>query len=196
MHRAVLTPKRLISNLFAIRPYIVKVIPLAGIAAGRVLPVDFGHGQFTRLDRDFILQKTILSRQLWKQTERRQLHPPPRAHPRHREQGSPHPVPLLHLPAGHKSRPGGQGLFPLSGDPHPAVGAPRHSMRGGFGDPASAPHGPHTQYLHRVCSPQDGGTEPWALLPCHPCQPLTSACGLLWKGVVPTLRHFPLYIAG
>lgn len=71
MHRAVLTPKRLISNLFAISPYIVKVIPLAGIAAGSLLPVDFGHGQFTRLDRDFILQKTILSRQLWKQTARR-----------------------------------------------------------------------------------------------------------------------------
>lgn len=136
MHRAVLTPKRLISNLFAIRPYIVKAIPLAGIAAGRLLPVDFGHGQFTRLDRDFILQKTILSRQLWKQTARRQLRPPPRAHPRalaelwHREQGSPHPVPLLHLPAGHKSRPGDRDCSPLSGKPHPAVGAPRHSMPG------------------------------------------------------------------
>lgn len=78
MHRAVLTPKRLISNLFAISPYIVKVIPLAEIAADSLLPVDFGHGQFTRVDRDFILQKTINSRQLWKQTARRKYRPLPR----------------------------------------------------------------------------------------------------------------------
>lgn len=78
MHRAVLTPKRLISNLFAISSCIVKVIPLAEIAADSLLPVDFGHGQFTRVDRDFILQKTILSRQLWKQTARPKYRPPPR----------------------------------------------------------------------------------------------------------------------
>lgn len=157
MHRAVLTPKRLISNLFAIRPYIVKVIPLAGIAAGSLLPVDFGHGQFTRLDRDFILQKTILSRQLWKQTARRQFRPPPRAHPRalaelrRWEQGSPRPVPLLPLRCRAQVTPRGldgealrRGIVPLSGDPHPTVGAPRARPAGvAFGDSVSCPpHGP------------------------------------------------------
>lgn len=68
MYRALLTPKRLISNLFAISPCIVKVIPFVEIAGDSPLPLDFGHGQFTRVDRDFIPQKTIPSPPLGEQT--------------------------------------------------------------------------------------------------------------------------------
>lgn len=168
MHRAVLTPKRLISNLFAISLYIVKVIPLAGIAAGSLLPVDFGHGQFTRLDRDFILQKTILSRQLWKQTARRRHRPRPRAHPRAPgrvaalEAKDPlTPSPSSICAAERKSRPGGwteeRDCSPLLGDPHPTVGAPRRSPPGWL----SATQHVRPQWLHRVCNQQDGGTEQW-----------------------------------
>lgn len=201
MHRAVLTPKRLISNLFAIRPYIVKVTPLTGIAAGSLLPVDFGHGQFTRLDRDFILQKTILSRQLWKQTARCQFRPPPRAHPRalaelrHWEQGSPHCVPLLHLQCRAQVTPrglDGEGLFPPSRETLTHRGGPQAlPVSVAFGDSACPLHGPHAQCPHRLCSRQDGGTAQRARLACHPCKPLTGARGLFWKSVVPTLRHFP-----
>lgn len=201
MHRAVLTPKRLISNLFATRPYIVKAIPLAGIAAGSLLPVDFGHGQFTRLDRDFILQKTILSRQLWKQTARSQFRPPTalgtsagrgRAAALGAGIPPPCPPPPSAMPsASHTQGVGRRGIVPPLGRPLPHRGAPGAPAGVTFGDLACPPHGQHAQCPHRVCSRQDGGTAQRALLPCHPCKPLTSACALFWKGVVPTLRHFP-----
>lgn len=179
MHRAVLTPKRLISNLFAISPYIVKVIPLAGIAAGSLLPVDFGHGQFTRLDRDFILQKTILSRQLWKQTARRQYRPPRRAHPRAPGRAaalgagipSPRSPPPSALPSTSHAQGVGRrgaeerGCSPPLGRPSPHGGGPQAFPAGvALGDSACPPLGPHGQCLHRLCSRQDGGTEQWAPL--------------------------------
>lgn len=152
MHRAVLTPKRLISNLFAISPYIVKVIPLAEIAVDSLLPVDFGHGQFTRADRDFILQKTILSRQLWKQTARRKYCPCPGAHPRDPrrplaeqrcwQRGPPTISPPPALPSTGHARGGGwrgpqeRGCSPLPGDPRPTVGA-----------------SPSPSFPHHLCKP-------------------------------------------
>lgn len=178
MHRAVLTPKRLISNLFAISPYIVKVIPLAEIAVDSLLPVDFGHGQFTRADRDFILQKTILSRQLWKQTARRKYGPCPRAHPRDPrrplaeqrcwQRGARRPIspPPVLLSTGHAwgggwRGPKEMGCSPLPEDPLPTVGAS---------------HSP--SFPHHLCKPPAAPLSGWLLVDrhSHPTGGTLSAC--------------------
>lgn len=167
MHRAVLTPKRLISNLFAISPYIVKVIPLAEIAVDSLLPVDFGHGQFTRVDRDFIPQKTIPSRQLWEQTAKRKYRPPP---PRGSSAGpsqggdagggdpspSPHPSPPPSHPPRHPRR--SRGSHPLQSTGHGRGGGWRGAEE-------------------RGCSPLPGHPRPAVRappspsFPCRSCKP-------------------------
>lgn len=138
MHRAVLTPKRLISNLFALRPYVVKVTPLAGIAAGnpaRRLWTQVIHpprqGLYTAEDDSF---PTAL-----KQIARRQCRPPPRAHPAAPGAGIPLPLSLLPLRRRAQGTPRGldgeilrRGIVPPLGRPSPHRGGPHTPRRGVF----------------------------------------------------------------
>lgn len=140
MYRALLTPKRLISNLFAISPCIVKVIPFVEIAGDSPLPLDFGHGQFTRVDRDFIPQKTIPSPPLGEQTASPEHRPgTPRTPPGPGALAAPPYIPppmsFTPLPLPSMGWAGGKGplcwlLTPL-GDPHPP-----HSLLPSPGGPA------------------------------------------------------------